>query len=249
VRTSFSLLLLILSSFTLWGEQITLYAAAGVKAPLTDLAGEFERTTGTKIVLHFDTAGAAEQQFYADPGAGVLVTTQARLAQAVQSGKLSGGTILAVGDTVAGFAAAQGSPKPDLSTSAKLREALLATPTIAFSDPARGATVGTHFLKVIQSLGIQDEVMKKATLAADGVETMKLVQAGKVALGITQTSEIVQADPQLLVGPFPPEFDLATTYALWTQGRTPGVQEWVKFLNSPASRARLQADGLRSPAP
>jgi hypothetical protein len=73
----------------------------------------------------------------------------------------------------------------------------------AFSDPARGATVGTHFTKVIEALGIKDEVMQKATVAPDGVETMRLVLDKKVDLGVSQMSEIVQANRDALVGPFP----------------------------------------------
>ena len=58
-------------------------------------------------------------------------------------------------------------------------------------------------------------MLKKATLAPDGIETMRLVLEEKVDLGITQISEIVQANHDALVGPFPKEFDLATTYSLW----------------------------------
>jgi len=250
VRSMVILLVLAVTGLPLFGQGLTLYAAAGVKAPLTDLAAVFERETGTKVSLKFDTAGAAEQQFHADAQATFLVTTKVRVDLGVQSGSLPGGIVLALGDTVAGFAAAPGTPHPDISTVEKFKAALLATPTIAFSDPARGATVGTHFLKVITALGIKDEVLKKATLAADGVETMKLVLAGKVALGITQISEIVQADPTTVVGPFPGEFDLATTYSLWySTGAPPEAQAFAAFLDRPSSRARLQDDGLRAPAP
>ena len=83
-----------------------------------------------------------------------------------------------------------------MSTPETLKAALLSARRIAFSDPARGATVGTHFMKVIEALGIKDEVLKKATLAQDGVETMRLVLEGQVDLGVTQTSEIVQANPR-----------------------------------------------------
>ena len=121
---------------------------------------------------------------------------------------------------------------------------------IGFSDPARGATVGRHFMKVIESLGIKDEVLKKATLAQDGIETMRLVLEGKVDLGITQISEIVQANHDALIGPFPKEFDLATTYSLWYRSSvSSAAKDFVTLIASPASRAKLVEDGLRAPAP
>ncbi|HEX8887443.1 MAG TPA: substrate-binding domain-containing protein, partial [Noviherbaspirillum sp.] len=59
--------------------DMRLYAAAGVKAPLEQIARDFEAATGHRVVLLFDTAGAAEQRFIADPAATFLVTTEARL--------------------------------------------------------------------------------------------------------------------------------------------------------------------------
>jgi len=170
------------------------------------------------------------------------------LALQKKSGKLKDGVTSVIGDTVGGFAAPPGRPKPDISTPDKLKAALLAAHHIAFSDPARGATVGAHFLKVIDALGIREQVLSKATLAVDGVQTMRLVLDGKADLGITQLSEIMQADPAALVGPFPPEFDLATTYLLWRRvDASPIANDFAKLITSPAERARLSEHGLRPP--
>jgi molybdate transport system substrate-binding protein len=154
-----------------------------------------------------------------------------------------------VGDTVAGFAVPPGNAKPDISTTPKLKAALLAAPRIAFSDPARGATVGAHFMKMIEAMGIKDDVLKKSTLARDGIETMHLILDGKVDIGVTQISEVVQANRAALVGPFPPEFDLATTYSLWLRADAPAAaKDFARLVISPAERARLVEHGLRPPA-
>lgn len=230
-------------------DELKLYAAAGVKSPIVEAAHDFEKATGHKIIMEFDPAGTAEKKFMEDPKAAFLLTASKRITDAEKSGKLKDGVTTVFGDTVAGFAVTPGRPKPDISTSGKLRAALLAAPRIAFSDPARGATVGAHFMKVIEALGIKDEVLKKATLAKDGIETMHLVLDGKADLGITQTSEIMQSNRDALVGPFPKEFDLATTYSLWIHADAPApVKEFVKLINSPAERAKLVEQGLRPPA-
>ena len=230
------------------GEEIKVHAAAGVKAPFLKLAAEYEAKTGHKITVVFDTAGATNKQFLADPQAALLITTQALLSEGEQSGRLADGVSSRLGDTVAGFAAPPGSTKPDVSTAETLKAALLSARRIAFSDPARGATVGTHFLKVIESLGIKDEVLKKATLAPDGVETMRLVLEGQVDLGVTQTSEIVQANRAALVGPFPQEFDLATTYSLWYRASASAAAKgFAALLTGPVGRAMLAEEGLRPP--
>lgn len=246
MRTILPLALAFFVTSSAFGEELKVYAAAGVKAPFLELASEYEAATGHKVIVVFDTAGATNKRFLADPDAALLITTQALIAEGQKSGWLEDGVSYPLGDTVAGFAAPPGSPKPDVSTPEKLKAALLSARRIAFSDPARGATVGTHFLKMIETLGIKDEVLEKATLAQDGVETMRLVLEGKVDLGVTQTSEIVQANRAALVGPFPKAFDLATTYSLWHRARvSPAAKGFAALLTGPAGRAVLAEEGLR----
>lgn len=227
-------------------EDMRLYAAAGVKAPLEEIAKHYQQASGQRVLLVFDTAGAAERRFIADKGATFLVTTDVRLRAAEAAGTLRNGETIAIGATIGGIAVRPGSERPDISTPDALREALLAAPRIAFSDPARGATVGRHFMQVIEDLGIRDEVMAKATLAADGIDTMHLVLYGKADLGVTQVSEIMQADPTALLGPFPGRFDLASHYALWLRADAPAeAKAFAALIASGAERERLRRYGLR----
>jgi molybdate transport system substrate-binding protein len=229
-----------------FGEEVKVYAAAAVKSPFAKLAEDYEKATGHTVVFVFDTAGATEQKFRADSSAALLVTTEALIADRVKSGTLKGGTNRRLGATVAAFAVPPGAPKPDISTPAKLKAALLAARRIAFSDPARGATVGTHFTKVIEALGIKNEVLQKATVAPDGVETMRLVLDKKVDLGVSQMSEIVQANRDALVGPFPGEFELATTFSIWYRADvSSSVKGFAALITSAAGQARLAAEGFR----
>lgn len=222
------------------------YAAAAVKSPFVKLAADYEKATGHTVVFVFDTAGATEQKFRADPSAALLVTTDTLIADRVKSGMLKEGISRRLGATVAALAVPPGAPKPDISTPAKLKAALLAAGRIGFSDPARGATVGTHFTKIIEALGIKNEVMQKATVAPDGVETMRLVLEKKVDLGVSQMSEVVQANRDALVGPFPGEFDLTTAFSLWYRTDvSPAIRDFVTLITSPAGQARLAAEGFR----
>ena len=246
MRMLLSLALTLCFASSTFGEEVKVYAAAAVKSPFTRLAEDYRKATGHTVVFVFDTAGATEQKFRADPSAALLVTTEMLIADRVKSGALKEGTTRQLGATVAAFAVPPGSPKPDVSTPAKLKAALLAARRVAFSDPARGATVGTHFTKVIEMLGIKEEVLQKATIAPDGVETMRLVLDKKVDLGVSQMSEIVQANHDALVGPFPGEFDLATTFSLWYRpDASAATRDFVALITSAAGRAKLAAEGFR----
>jgi molybdate transport system substrate-binding protein len=244
-------------AMTSHSEAINFYAAAGVKVPAEQIITAFERQTGHSVVRLYDTAGAAEEKFVAAGKQGILLTTEVRInksskAPATDSGALQAGNILVVGDTLAGVAMsasfAQTNPNVSIDTSDKLKQALLNAKRIAFSDPARGATVGAHFMNIIDKLGIKDVVLAKSTKAKDGIETMKLVSAGEADIGITQVSEIVQSHPKLLLGAFPKEHELATRYSSWVaNSSSEAAKSLANAFGSEAGRASLSKNGLRVP--
>lgn len=237
-------------------ESIAFFAAAGVKAPAEEIIQVFELQTGHKVARLYDTAGEAEVRFVANSQNGVLITTEVRIKNAsAPGGKLLGGTARQVGDTVAGVAIskkfkAEGTATGlvDIGSAGNLKTVLLAAKRIAFSDPARGATVGVHFAHVIDKLGIKDAVIAKAVIAKDGIETMKLVASGEVDLGITQMSEILQADRALLLGTFPVELELATRYSSWiASDSSSAVKSLADAFQSGLGREALAKHGLRLP--
>jgi molybdate transport system substrate-binding protein len=224
--------------------EYRLYAAAGIKIPLITLSQAYQTDSGHSIVNDFDTAGAAEKKFLSDPNASFLITTKPRIDKAIASKLLTNGQAIHLVDTAAGIASSQ-AVKPVVRNGDDLKAALLNAKKIAFSDPARGATVGLHFVKVIRELGIEQEVMAKAVVARDGIETMRLIQSKTVDIGITQMSEVVQADRATLVGPFPKEFELVSQYVLWykTSGDA-GVDAFVKLLTSARAAGIFAQEGL-----
>jgi molybdate transport system substrate-binding protein len=237
------------SSQSAKGENVKIYAAAVVTEPLTAIAADYEKTTGNTVTLIFDTAGATAQRFQADPQAALLITTVPLIRDAESAGALRDGTSSVLGSTVASVAVPPNSAKPDVSSPEKLKAALLAAKRIAVSDPARGATVGTHFMKVIEALGVKDEVLRKTTFAPDGIATMRLVLDQGVDLGVSQSSEILQANPDAMAGPFPKEFALVTDFSLWHRNNmTPAVKDFVAVVTGPAGRGKLAAEGIMPPA-
>jgi molybdate transport system substrate-binding protein len=231
------------------GETVKIYAAAVVKTPLTAIASDYEKTTGNKAMVVYDTAGAAEQRFRADPEAALLITTVPLIRNAENTGALKDGTSTLLGSTVAGVAVPPGSKRPDVSSPEKLKATLIAAKHIAVSDPARGATVGTHFMKVIEALGVKDEVLPKVMLSSDGVETVRLVLEGKADIGVSQSSEILQGNRDAMAGPFPKEFALATNFSLWHRNAmSPAVKDFVALLTGAAGREKLAAEGVMPPA-
>lgn len=230
-------------------QDVRIYAAAVMKTPLTAIAAEYEKATGSKVTLVFDTAGATEQKFQADAAATLLITSAPLIKRAESAGALKDGTSMLLGTTFAGVAVTPGSKKPDVSSPEKLKAALLAANRIAVSDPARGATVGTHFMKVVEALGVKDDVLRKIKFSTDGVETVRLVVTGEADLGVSQSSEIVQGSHDALAGPFPGEFALNTDFSLWhRKDISPAAADVVARLTDATAREKLAEEGIVPPA-
>src|SRR4029079_4868361 len=98
-------------------------------------------------------------------------------------------------------------------------------------------------------LGVKDEVLRKTTFASDGVATMRLVLEEGVDIGVSQSSEILQANRDAMAGPFPKEFALVTDFSLWHRNNmSPVVKDFVAVLTGPGGRERLAAEGIMAPA-
>src|SRR5207244_1701418 len=79
----------------------------------------------------------------------------------------------------------------------------------------------------------------------DIIQTMRLVLEEKYDLGVTQVSEILQANRAAVAGPFPKQFELATTYALWYRNdASSAAKAFITLLTSPATRAKLADNGI-----
>lgn len=249
MTTVLLLLLAALAAPPVMSENVKVYAAAVAKEPLTAIAADYEKATGNKVTLVFDTAGATAQRFQADPQASLLITTVPLIRNAEGTGALREGTSTLLGSTVAGVTVPPGAAKPDISSPEKLKAILLSAQRIAVSDPARGATVGTHFMKVIEGLGVKDQVLPKVTLSNDGVETVRLVLEAKADIGVSQSSEILQSNPSGFAGPFPKEFALTTDFSLWHRNAiSSAAKDFVARITAPAGREKFAEGGVMPPA-
>jgi molybdate transport system substrate-binding protein len=116
-----------------------------------------------------------------------------------------------VGTPVA-VAARAGAPKPDISTVEAFKRTILAAKSIVYSDPAKGGVSGVYFAKVLERLGIADE-MKAKTILVPGAQAPEVVAKGEAELGVAQGSEIVPVSGAQLVGPLPGELASTTVFA------------------------------------
>lgn len=192
--------------------EIRLFGTGAVMHSVQEIAPIFEKETGHKVIAVFGTAGAIGKRLEAGEKADVVLSSSGGLRDA--KALLAEGEPVVVGRVRMGMAGKPGAPKIDISTPEKFKAALLAAPAVAYADPAQGSTTGVHFAKILEQIGVADQVKAKAVFGKDGFDVGKAVADGKAPIGFTQATEI-QAVPGAEVAGFMPDaYQLVSSYAI-----------------------------------
>jgi molybdate transport system substrate-binding protein len=209
-RFVFAALVWTLSYTNGFAADVRVYAAGAVQKAIEKLIPTFETATGHKVVAVFDTVGALAKRISAGETPAVTLLSERALRDLAATGRIDATTIRPIGRTGVGLAGDPRLPAPDVATPAALVAALRTASSIVHADPARGATAGTHFAKVLADLGMADELKGRITVVPFGGAVAGLVRDGVHAIGVSQASEIV-AEPRVRFLGFLPE-----PHALWT---------------------------------
>ena len=146
----------------------------------------FRSSTGHRLQAHFDTVGAQRDRVLVAPAgavADVVVLSDAAIAALSKAAKLGAAAPVPVGQVVVALAvphlktasAHSNSPAlPPLRDADDLKRLLQASPRIAYADPARGATAGTHFAQVLDQLDMREEDRKSTRLNSSHTDISRM---------------------------------------------------------------------------
>ena len=227
--------------------EIRLLSAAAMQTVFKMIGGEFERTSGHRLVFVYTTMGAITQRVLAGESADLIVGSTQSTEQLAKAGKIDPGSPVTIAKLGIGAVVASGSPKPSIATADELKRALLAAPTVVYAFPAGGGAAGIHIAHVIETFGITDQLKPKTRFGQGGDVTEVTLAQGPGAFGMTQISEIVKKPGADYVGPFPAELQNYTgvTVAI-PAGAKPSeaVTALIAFLRSPTAVAALKERGM-----
>ena len=226
--------------------EIKVLTAGAYKQVVLALVPDFEKQTGHKVTVDNGTTGQLKKRIGDGEAFDVLVITPAVVDEMIKSGKLAAGSHVNLASVGVGVVVKEGAPKPDVSTVDKFKQALLAAKSVAYIDPASGGSSGIYIDKLLDRLGIADQIRPKAKLKKGG-HVADLIVSGEAELGLHQISEIVPVKGVVLVGPLPKEIQNTTTYAAGLGSAAKdkdSAQALIKALAGPAAAAVLKSKGM-----
>jgi molybdate transport system substrate-binding protein len=226
--------------------ELKVLTAGAFKEILLALVPGFETATGHKVVLDNATAGVLMRRIESGEAFDLAVLGPGALDELIGKGKIAAGTRVNLARVGIGVVVKAGAPKPDIATVDDFKHALLAAKSIAYIDPAAGGSSGIYVAKLLQQLGIADEVNAKAKLIQGGAVATHVAD-GEAELGLHQISEILPIKGVTLVGPLPAAIQNYTVYAagIAAAAHEPAVvRALIDRLVGPEAAAVLQAKGM-----
>jgi molybdate transport system substrate-binding protein len=226
-------------------DPLAVMSAGAVSEGLKELIADYTKVTGVEVTLVVGNVGMIQDRLKAGEKADVVILSAAALGDMEKAGGLAGKAVN-LGSIGIGVAVKADAPKPDISTPESFKAALLAAKSIAYSDPAGGGSSGVTFDRLIQKLGIADEIRRKAVLIRGGSAADR-VASGEAAMAVQNISELMHVDGVELVGPFPPAYRSDAVYAAGisaTSARPQDAQIFLAGITAPAAAAVWKAAGV-----
>ena len=233
--------------------ELKVYSTIGVKSVLEELTPKFEKASGHKLNITWATAAVLVKRVQGGETADLLVLTKQGLDTMVKENKATASADAVFASSGMAMVVKKGAPKPDISTPEAFKQTLLKAKTISYSNPEYGGASGVYLAKLLERMGIADQVKSKTHYPPPSGNAANLVVSGEAELAVQQEPEVMAVSGVDMVGPLPAELNNITTYAA---GPGAGTKEadtanaLIKFLHTPEAAAVFKARGLTPlPAP
>jgi molybdate transport system substrate-binding protein len=225
-------------------EEIRVLSTNGMKSVIEQLAPQFEKATGHRIVSTWGAAIPLKADIENGATFDLAILTVETLDDLVREGKLAGTTRTILANSYAGIAVRRGASRPDVGTVAAFKQALLDARSIAYVE--RGST-GVYFKSLLQKFGIAEAVKDKLKPLPPENPAAEAVSNGEAEIGLTQISEILPYPGAELAGPLPAEIQLTTRFAAAVGAGTRQAESanaLIRFITAPSAAPVYKAKGL-----
>jgi molybdate transport system substrate-binding protein len=233
---------ILLAGAPVQAAEITVLAGMGVVSGVRDLAPVFERMTGHKVVVRFEQTADLNRMINSGAPADIAALQPLQVDAFIKDGKMAAGTKTNFAQAGVGVAVKTGARRPDISTVAAFKAAMLNAKSIGYS---RGGS-GIISAKVMEKLGIADQ-LKAKTKFIDGIPVAEVVAKGEVEIGLQQINVIIPVKGADYIGPLPKELQETVKFAaaVLTVSKQPEVaRAFLRFIASAEAAPLLRKSAM-----
>ena len=244
-------IVIILATLLIWpataSAQLNVLISGAFTGAYQELLPEFERTSGIKVRTGSGSSqGTGPQTIGAQLARGVpadvVILSREGLNALIASNRIAAGTDVDLGRVALGIAVRAMAPKPDVSTVAAFKQALLKAKAVAVPGSTGGIWLMTN---LFPKLGIADKINVKVT--PRGTDATGMVAAGDAELAVMPVSEIVRAAGVDFAGAIPPEIQLLQVLSAAVVAGSKemeGSKRLIEFLASTRASEAIRNSGI-----
>lgn len=227
---------------------MNILSGGAAAAVVRGVQADFQKDTGCTINGTYSAVGMMRDQLIRGTPCDLVILTRPLIAQLIASGHVVAGSSQSLGTVKTGVAVKTGESHPVVGNRTELAAAFRAAKGIYFPDPDN-ATAGIHFMRILTSLGLDQELSSVFRVFPNGAMAMQAMASSDESglIGCTQVTEINYTAGVELVDVLPKEFELATDYTLGicTQTQQPEMtQRLAAMLTGPTSAAIRKTGGF-----
>ena len=222
-------------------DELRVLAGGSLRSLLSELAPQFEKATGHKLAIHFDTTpNLIKAATTGEPFDVGVVPIDVFYDEAAKAHFAPPVEFARVGY---GVAVRTGAPRPDISTPEAFKKTLLDAKSITFL-PASAA--GSYILRLFERLGIEEEMRAKTIAQDQPTGIVPAVVKGDAELAVF-VNNVLTAPGIDIVGPFPAKYQQELVFpaalALDTRQKE-AAKAFIDFIMSPAATVVVKAKGM-----
>ena len=224
--------------------RITGISSMAMRHVLTELSDAYERQSGQPVAI-VSAGGVDAARRVADGEAFDFVVLAANAIEKLAAGgRVDPESRIDLARSPVAIAVTAGATRPDVSSEAAIRDAVLGARSIGYST----GPSGEHLSHLFKRWGIADSIAPRIVQAPPGVPVGTLVVRGDVELCFQQLSELMHVPGVDVIGLLPPEIQLTTVFsaAVCTASSDPAAtRALLSFLASPKADAPKRRHGMK----
>jgi molybdate transport system substrate-binding protein len=228
---------------SLRAAELKVLAGGSMTASLNELGPEFERASGHKLVIHFDSTPNLIKQASSGTPFDLAVAPVDLFKDAGANARFVPGAKVDIARVGYGVIVRAGVPKPEVSTPEALKKALLDSQSVAFVPES---AAGSYVLKVFERLGIADAMKAKTKPQSAPAQIPTAVASGDAELGVFLVNVLIAPGVEL-AGAFPSELQQELLFAAGVAAdskEAEAANALITFLRTPAAKAVIKAKGM-----
>lgn len=223
--------------------DIRVLAPNAAKESVSEAVITFEKSSGNKVIVSWAGTESITKRITEGEVVDVVVNAAQNIDRLTTEGKLLQGSRTDFARSSIGVAVAPSAPRPDVSSVAGLRSALLGAKSIVISS----GTSGRYLSDLFSRLGVGEQIKGKVKQPPSGAQIGDILAAGEAELGFQQISELLHVKGIQFLGPIPAEIQSYTIYSGAAHSQAPqpvAAQAFLRVLRQPETAAVVRKSGM-----